>query len=105
MAVAVATVSALLTAGFLLSKAMINPKMVDGHQFSPRGKEWACWIAEEPCTDTRMTHDPQPDAGQNLYCPACKQAVDDPLVCGDCSAVICRRCGTPLERVDEMGIG
>jgi len=26
-------------------------------------------------------------------------------VCGDCTAIICRRCGTPLERVDELGIG
>ena len=40
-----------------------------------------------------------------LYCPACKVEVPDPLVCGDCRAVICRRCGTPLEKVDELGIG
>jgi hypothetical protein len=31
--------------------------------------------------------------------------VPDPLACGDCSAIICRQCGTPLERVDELGIG
>jgi hypothetical protein len=24
---------------------------------------------------------------------------------GDCGAVICRECGGPLERVDELGIG
>ncbi len=40
-----------------------------------------------------------------LYCPTCGQEVADPLVCGDCAAVICRRCGTPLEKVDELGIG
>jgi hypothetical protein len=40
-----------------------------------------------------------------LYCPLCKAEVPDPLVCGDCGAVICRRCGTPLEKVDELGIG
>lgn len=40
-----------------------------------------------------------------LYCPACQTEVDDPLVCGDCAAVICRRCGTPLEKLDELGIG
>jgi uncharacterized paraquat-inducible protein A len=40
-----------------------------------------------------------------LYCPACDREVDDPLVCGDCGAVICRRCGTVLEKVDELGIG
>lgn len=39
------------------------------------------------------------------YCPRCQQPVSDPLVCGDCTAVICRRCGSPLERVDELGIG
>jgi len=31
--------------------------------------------------------------------------VRDPLTCGDCSALICRRCGTPLESPDELGIG
>jgi hypothetical protein len=41
----------------------------------------------------------------DFYCPRCHIAVADPLVCGDCSAIICRRCGTPLERVDELGIG
>jgi hypothetical protein len=40
-----------------------------------------------------------------LYCPRCEREVDDPLTCGDCSAVICRVCGTPLESPDELGIG
>jgi hypothetical protein len=40
-----------------------------------------------------------------LYCPQCSQEVADPLTCGDCSAVICRRCGTPLESADELGMG
>jgi hypothetical protein len=48
--------------------------------------------------------DPAPEPGQ-LYCPNCGQEVSDPLTCGDCSAVICRRCGTPLESPDELGIG
>jgi hypothetical protein len=47
--------------------------------------------------------DPQTDA--EFYCPKCNAAAPDPLVCGDCAAIICRRCGTPLERVDELGIG
>jgi len=38
---------------------------------------------------------PPPEPGP-LYCPQCAKEVDDPLTCGDCSAVICRRCGTPL---------
>jgi uncharacterized paraquat-inducible protein A len=40
-----------------------------------------------------------------LYCPQCSQEVTDPLTCGDCSAVICRRCGTPLESPDDLGFG
>ena len=40
-----------------------------------------------------------------LYCPNCAQEVTDPLTCGDCSSVICRRCGMPLESPDELGIG
>jgi hypothetical protein len=40
-----------------------------------------------------------------FYCPRCHTAVTDPLVCGDCTAIICRICGTPLERVDDLGIG
>ncbi|HZO98827.1 MAG TPA: hypothetical protein VFD30_00890 [Terriglobia bacterium] len=45
-----------------------------------------------------------PEAEQ-LFCPSCDREVTDPLVCGDCGAVICRRCGSPLERIDELGIG
>jgi len=40
-----------------------------------------------------------------FYCPVCRKQVEDPLVCGDCAAIICRRCGTPLEKIDELGIG
>ena len=40
-----------------------------------------------------------------LYCPVCAAEVTDPLTCGDCSAVICRHCGTPLEASDELGMG
>jgi len=40
-----------------------------------------------------------------LYCPNCEMEVENPLVCGDCAAVICRMCGTPLEKMDELGIG
>ena len=42
---------------------------------------------------------------QPLYCPLCGEEVAQPLVCGDCGAVICRKCGTQLEKVDELGIG
>ncbi len=40
-----------------------------------------------------------------FYCPVCAVEVTDPLTCGDCSAIICRRCGTPLEASDELGMG
>ncbi len=39
------------------------------------------------------------------YCPRCQKEVKDPLTCGDCLSTICRQCGTPLEQVDELGIG
>jgi primosomal protein N' len=42
---------------------------------------------------------------QPLYCPLCGEDVQEPLACRDCGAIICRKCGTPLERVDELGIG
>ena len=40
-----------------------------------------------------------------LYCPVCAKEVTEPLTCGDCSAIICRQCGTPLESPDELGMG
>ncbi|MGH9585475.1 MAG: hypothetical protein ACRD3F_00870 [Acidobacteriaceae bacterium] len=43
--------------------------------------------------------------GSGWWCPICARAVSDPLVCGDCSAVICRVCGTPLESADELAFG
>jgi len=51
-----------------------------------------------------MPEAPAPEP-QPLYCPKCGCEVTDPLICGDCSAVICRNCGTPLESPDELGIG
>jgi hypothetical protein len=44
-------------------------------------------------------------AATDHYCPRCRLPVSDPLACGDCASLICRRCGTPLEQVDELGIG
>jgi hypothetical protein len=51
---------------------------------------------------------PKPSNGHDpavLYCPTCAREVGDPLTCGDCSAVICRVCGTPLEMPEDLGIG
>ncbi len=44
-------------------------------------------------------------SGPEFYCPQCRAPVTRPLVCGDCLAVICRECGTVLERVDDLGVG
>ena len=52
--------------------------------------------------DDETVREPEPE---DLYCPKCACPVEDPLVCGDCLAIICRRCGTPLERADELAIG
>jgi hypothetical protein len=47
-----------------------------------------------------------PEAAEaEFYCVECRKEVRQPLVCGDCGAVICRDCGKPLERVDDLGIG
>lgn len=46
----------------------------------------------------------QPPA-DTFYCPNCAREVNDPLICGDCSAVICRVCGTPLESSADLGMG
>jgi hypothetical protein len=45
------------------------------------------------------------DRETEFYCARCRQPVSDPLACGDCGSLICRRCGMPLERADELGIG
>ena len=45
------------------------------------------------------------EGNEVLYCPNCETEVGNPLVCGDCAAVICRMCGTALEKMDELGIG
>jgi hypothetical protein len=56
--------------------------------------------------DEYLLTDPEGEDDEGpLYCPRCDREVSDPLVCGDCAAVICRRCGAPLERVDELGLG
>ena len=51
-----------------------------------------------------MAPEEQPSSDVRLYCPKCEMEVRDPLTCGDCSAVICRRCGTPLESADELAM-
>jgi len=53
-------------------------------------------------TDAANSKKTQADS---LYCPNCAREVNDPLTCGDCSAVICRVCGTPLESSADLGIG
>ena len=54
-----------------------------------------------------MPEDPNPPQETRLlfYCARCAKEVHDPLTCGDCSALICRVCGTPLESSDDLGMG
>jgi hypothetical protein len=60
----------------------------------------------DPTSSTPGGKIPNADTpGTDYYCPRCRQPVSDPLACGDCASLICRRCGTPLEQVDELGIG
>jgi transcription elongation factor Elf1 len=42
---------------------------------------------------------------EKFYCPVCNKPVSTPLACGDCGALICRDCGTPLELASELGLG
>lgn len=52
-----------------------------------------------------MAEDPKTAEKVEFYCPKCRRAEPNPLVCGDCGAILCRECGTSLERVDDLGIG
>jgi hypothetical protein len=42
---------------------------------------------------------------EHLYCARCQKEVSDPLACGDCGAVHCRRYGSPREKRYGMGVG
>jgi len=59
-------------------------------------------MAEPPANPEPQSPQQSNDA---LYCPNCARQVADPLTCGDCSAVICRICGTPLESSSDLGMG
>ena len=64
------------------------------------------WMIER--IDMQITPKPSPEAkppAVTFYCPVCAVEIADPLTCGDCSSAICRRCGTPLESSDELGMG
>jgi hypothetical protein len=66
-----------------------------------------CYIEEFDCCITSAMTEPEKfgQSAEALYCPNCAREVTDPLTCGDCSAVICRVCGTPLESSADLGIG
>jgi ATP-dependent Clp protease ATP-binding subunit ClpC len=53
----------------------------------------------------RKSSPKRPRSPEDFYCPRCDEGVNDPLTCGDCSAVICRQCGTPLEAPDDLAMG
>ncbi len=64
-----------------------------------------CYICGRKSLNVAERDKPAQPSGDALYCPACAREVTDPLICGDCSAVICRVCGTPLESSADLGIG
>ena len=57
-----------------------------------------------PCA-TVAPRMPSESKRESFYCPNCAEEVSDPLICGDCGAIVCRKCGTPLEAADELGMG
>ena len=62
-------------------------------------------VSTFPANETFAGRSSNHQTNAEFYCPRCAQPVPDPLVCGDCASLICRRCGTPLERIDDLGIG
>ena len=42
------------------------------------------------------------DTDSGFYCVNCARQVVDPLIRGDCSAVICRVCGAPLKTSEDL---
>jgi hypothetical protein len=59
----------------------------------------------EPNVNQSKNPEPGKKIEPDFYCTQCAEPVLDPLQCGDCASLICRKCGTPLERIDELGIG
>src|ERR1700690_4106271 len=78
----------------------LKPQRAQGSQGTPR-LNWSLSQAHEGYATFAVLMGPSPQTSEEtkpepLYCPQCAKEVTDPLTCGDCSAVICRRCGTPL---------
>lgn len=70
----------------------------------PRGTRWLDSDLHD-CVLVLLVMPEPPHTSSVFYCPTCAEEVRDPLTCGDCGAIICRKCGTPLESPDELGIG
>jgi len=66
------------------------------HEMDKRG------LKLEPPPAPQHLEDPDEDPSSGFYCPSCERAVKDPLSCGECTATICRVCGTPLEISEEI---
>jgi hypothetical protein len=65
------------------------------------GSGYAAAGSESSDREGRHSEHAEPE----FYCPRCRAAVAQPLVCGDCASLICRKCGTPLENIDDLGKG
>ena len=62
-----------------------------GEELNKRGLKLELAREEEPA-----------EGSGRAYCPHCDREVDDPLTCGECSSVICRKCGTALRMPEDV---
>jgi hypothetical protein len=62
-------------------------------------------VQNKPVQNNPVQNDKTEKNDSEFYCPQCAVPVADPLACGDCGSLICRKCGAPLERIDDLGIG
>ena len=81
--------------------ARTNVHLINQH---PRKKGSNSELQNRFEPEEMISPSPRPP-NEALYCPKCAREVPDPLTCGDCSAVICRVCGTPLESSSDLGMG
>ena len=82
----------------LLEVARDSADLVDSAKTALRKELDSRGLKPEIEQAKRSTGDPD----SLLYCPSCRRTVDDPLTCGECSAVICRVCGTGLKMPEDV---
>lgn len=48
---------------------------------------------------------PPNPSSPDQYCPRCAEGIAVCTACPHCGSLVCSHCGTPVELVDELGIG